>query len=197
MLFRSIDQTFLSPAAAGAGVSPAGILNGLTAITPSGTDADAIRTDIGALYAPFIAANNVADPLWIVTTPALAKTMSLMVNPLGQQEFNGTVTSKGGSLMGDPVVIGSYVGAGDVIMLNPKDIWRIGDTGLEVSTSREATIEQSTAPTGATDTPVAASQFITSMYQEDSTAVKVLRELNFQKRRTSAVAYIDAAAYAP
>jgi hypothetical protein len=95
------------------------------------------------------------------------------------------------------VIIGSYVGAGDVILLNPKDIWRIGDTGLEVMTSREATIEQSTAPTGATDTPVAASQFITSMYQSDSTAVRIIRELNFQKRRTSAVSYIDAAAYAP
>jgi hypothetical protein len=56
-------------------------------------------------------------------------------------------------------------------------------------------IEQSDAPSGATDTPVAASTKFTSMFQAESTAIKVVRSMNFQKRRSNAVAYIGNAAY--
>ena len=190
---QRVDTTFLSTSAAVANVSPAGILNGLVAIVPSGTDGDALRADIKSLYAPFMTAKN-AGGLWFVTTPALAKSLQLMTNALGQNDFPGM---NGGTptLAGDPIVWGDNVGAGDLILLKPSDIYRIGDTGVQVSLSREAMIEQSSAPTGATDTPVAASQFFTSMFQEESTAIKVVRSINFAKRRASAVAYIDAGAY--
>ncbi len=56
-------------------------------------------------------------------------------------------------------------------------------------------IEQSSAPTGATDTPVAATQYFNSMFQTDSTAIRVIRPLSFQKRRSSAVAYVGTAEY--
>lgn len=191
---QRVDATFLSAAAASAGVSPAGILNGLTAITSAGTDADAVRADIAALYAPFIAAKNAAG-LQLVTNPSIAKTLSLMVNAMGNLAFPG-VGANGGTLLGDPLVTGDNVGAGDLILLKPSDIYRIGDYGVEVSISREAAIEQNSAPTGATDTPAGVSQAWTSMFQSESTAIKVVRPINFAKRRASAVAFIDAAAYA-
>jgi len=124
-------------------------------------------------------------------TPALAKRMQLLVNALGQQEF----PTMPNSLLGDQVVVGDNVGTGDLILLKASDIYRIGDTGVQVSVSRDAMIEQSTAPTGATDTPVAASQYFTSMFQSESTAIKIVRPINFAKRRTSAVAYIGNADY--
>lgn len=188
------DQTFLSAAAAVAGVSPAGILNGLTGIVASGTDSDAMRVDIKAAYAPFIAAKN-ASGLHLVTNTSLAKSMSLMVNALGQTEFPG-LTATGGTLFGDPLATGDNVGAGQLILLKPSDIFRIGDTGVQVSVSRETMIEQSTLPTGATDTPLAATQALTSMFQTESTAIKVVRSINFAKRRASAVSFITGANYA-
>lgn len=190
---QRVDTTFLSAAAASAGVSPAGLLNGVTAINASGTDADALRRDVKALYAPFITAKN-ATGLAFVTTPSLAKSIQLMQNPLGQPEF-GAVTATGGNLLGDQVYVGDNVGAGDLILLKPSDIFRIGDTGVEVSISREAMIEQNSVPTGATDTPTAASATMTSMFQEDSTAIKVIRRISFAKRRSSAVQYIGDADY--
>lgn len=191
---QRIDLTFLSAAAAVAGVSPAGILNGVTGTASAGATSDHMRTDIKAAYAPFIAAKNATD-LMLVMNPALAKSVSLMVNALGQTEF-GNLRATGGDLFGDRVVTGDNVAAGQVILLKPSDIYRIGDTGVEVSVSREAMVEQSTVPTGATDTPVAASQAFTSMFQSESTAIKVVRRINFAKRRASAVSLITGAAYA-
>lgn len=190
---QRVDATFISAAAAVAGVSPAGILNGLTGITSAGTDGAGLRSDIKALYAPFIAAKN-ANGLQLVTTPSLAKAVQLMTNAMGQTEFPG-LNAGGGTLLGDAVVTGDNVGAGQLILLKPSDIYRIGDSGVQVSVSREAMIEQDTAPTGATDTPVAASLNMTSMFQSESTAIKVVRSINFAKRRASAVAFVTGADY--
>jgi len=63
------------------------------------------------------------------------------------------------------------------------------------SASTEAMIEQDTVPTGATDVPTAASLNFTSMYQEESVALKVVRPINFGIRRAGAVAYIGDAAW--
>jgi hypothetical protein len=93
------------------------------------------------------------------------------------------------------VVTGDNVGAGDFIVLKPDEIWKIGDSGVRVTLSQDATIEQSTAPTGAQDTPTAMSQAMVSMYQENATAFKVVRRISWGKRRTPAVAWIDNAAY--
>ena len=190
---QRVDTTFLSAAAASAGVAPAGILNGLTGITSAGTDGEGLRADIKALYAPFIAAKN-ANGLQLVTTPSLGKSIQLMTNAMGQTEFPN-IGANGGTLLGDPVVTGDNVGSGQLILLKPSDIYRIGDSGVQVSVSREAMIEQDTAPTGATDTPVAASANMTSMFQSESTAIKIVRSINFAKRRASAVAFVTGADY--
>jgi HK97 family phage prohead protease len=190
---QRVDNTFLSATAASAGVSPAGLLNGVTGVASSGTDAAALRADIMALYQPFLTAKN-ANGIQLVMTPSTAKAISLLVNALGQTEFPG-LTAAGGMLLGDPVVTGDNVTSGHVIAIKPSDVYRIGDTGVQVSISREAMIEQDTAPQGASDTPTAASATLMSMFQTESTAIKVVRSINFAKRRTGAVQFIQDAEY--
>lgn len=189
---QKVDTTFLSADAAVSGVSPAGILNGLSAGTSAGTDIDGVIADVKALYAPFIAANN-ADMLEFVTTQSLAKSIGLMQNALGNWAFPG-IGANGGMLLGDTVTAGGNVGAGDLILLKPSDIYKIGDRGVEVSLSTEAAIQMDSAPDGVSDTPVANTSVV-SMFQTDSVAIKVVRPLNFAKRRASAVAYIGDADY--
>lgn len=189
---QRVDQTFLSASAAVSNVSPAGILNGVTPISSSGSDIEGVIADVKALYAPFITANN-AEGLQFVTTQSLAKSIGLMQNALGNWAFPG-MSANGGSLLGDPLVAGGNVGAGDLILLKPSDIYKIGDRGVEVSMSTEASIQMDDAPNGASDTPVANTSVV-SMYQTDSVAIKVVRPLNFAKRRASAVAYIGDADY--
>lgn len=189
---QRVDQTFLSNAAAVANVSPAGILNGLTAGVSAGNDVADMTTDVKALYAGFIAANN-ASGLQFVTTESLAKSMSLMTNALGNFAFPG-LTASGGTLLGDPIVAGGNVGAGDLILLKPLDIYKIGDRGVQVDLSTDAAIEMADNPAGASDTPTANGAMV-SMFQTDSVAIKVTRPLNYAKRRASAVAYIGNADY--
>ena len=190
---QRVDQTFLSATAASSGVSPAGLLNGLTPVNASGTDAAAVRADLMSLYTGFLTAKN-ASGLYQVMTPSMAKALSLLVNALGQTEFPG-LNANGGTLLGDPVVTGDNVTAGHWILLKPSDIWKIGDTGLDISMSDQATIEMNDAPAGASDTPTAMASHTVSMYQTESVAFKVVRSINFQKRRSSAVAYVQDCEY--
>ena len=189
---QRVDQTFLGTSAAVAGVSPAGILNGLTAGTSAGTDVDGLITDVKALYAGFLAAKN-ASGLQFVTTTSLSKSIGLMQNVMGNWAFPN-MSASGGNLLGDPAVAGDNVGTGDLILLKPSDIYKIGDRGVEVSLSTEAAIQMDDAPNGASDTPTAHTGVV-SMFQTESVAIKVVRPLNFAKRRASAVAYIGDADY--
>jgi len=191
---QRVDQTFLSNTAASSGVSPAGILNGVTALGSNGQDDAAVREDLKELYAPFISANIPTDGLTLVMHPNLAVSIGLIANALGQDAFPN-IGPNGGTLRGVPVVTGHNVGATHIIMLKPSEIWRIGDSGVEVSLSREATIEQDTAPAGASDTPTAASATLMSMFGTESTAFKVVRSINYQKRRTQAAQWISDALY--
>lgn len=192
-LAKRIDQTAFSTTAASAGVSPAGLLNGLTPIPATGTSDAELRADLNTLLATFD--NTVTGDIVMVTTRALARQISLMWNSLGSAQSFPGVTPNGGNLAGYRVVVGDYVPAGDIIAAAEREIFSVGDAGIQVSMSQDAMIEQSSAPTGATDTPTAASQVFTSMFQEESTAIKVVRSMNFAKRRTAAVAYISGADY--
>jgi HK97 family phage major capsid protein len=190
---QRVDTTFLGSGAASAGVSPAGLLNGLSAASPSGADAAAIRADLMTLYSGFLTAKN-ASGLVQIMTPSMAKAISLLVNSLGQTEFPN-LNANGGTLLGDTVYTGDNVTPGDWILMKPSDIWKIGDGGVEVSMSDQATIEQTDAPAGATDTPVAMGSHFTSMFQSESVAFKVVRRINYAKRRTGAVAVLSNAEY--
>lgn len=189
---QRIDQTFFSASAASAGVSPAGILNGVSAISSSGTDADAVRADIKALRATFITAKN-SGGLQFAMNPALADSIGLLANALGQDAFPD-ISETGGTLRRTPVVTGDNINPAHFIAVKPSDIWKIGDRGVEVSLSTEAAIQMDNAPDGASDTPTANASLV-SMFQTESVAIKVVRPMNFQKRRASAVAYIDDAEY--
>ncbi len=190
---QRVDTTFLSTSAASSGVSPAGILNGLSAASPSGTDAAAVRADLMTLYTGFLSAKN-ASGLVQVMTPSMAKALSLLVNSLGQTEFPN-LNANGGTLLGDQVYTGDNVTGGHWILLKPSDIWKIGDSGLEVSMSDQATIEQNDAPAGAGDTPTAASATLMSLWQTEQVGFKVVRRINYKLRRSGAVAYLDNAEY--
>lgn len=190
---QRVDTTFLSNAAASAGVSPAGILNGLTPLAPSGADAAAVRADFQALVAPFLEAKN-GGGLVQIMTPSMAMALSMLVNALGQTEFPD-VMETGGTLFKRPVYTGDNVAGGDWIVLKPSDIWKIGDTGIQVSMSDQATIEMNDAPAGASDTPTAMASHTVSLWQTNSVGFKVTRGINYKIRRAGAVQVLSNAEY--
>ena len=190
---QRIDTTFLSASAASAGVSPAGLLNGVSDLGSNGNDENAVLQNIAELYAPFISAKNFSG-LVHVMNPALAVALALMRNEFGQRSFPD-IRPDGGSLEGFPVVTGDNVAVDDHIVLKPSDIYRIDDGGIDVSLSDSASIEMNSVPTGDALAPTAASEDVVNMFQADTIALKVVRPINYAKRRSHAVQFIGDAYY--
>jgi len=189
-----VDTRFFSETSASSGVSPAGLLEAPTDLGSNGNTAAAVRQDILELYAPFISAKH-ASGLILCMNPLRAKATSLLVNTLGQQEFPG-LTASGGMLLGDRVETGDNIGATVVVLLDPREIWKIGDRGVEVSISRDASIEMAdTGLAGDSQDPPNSATIHVSMYQTESTAFKVVRPINFQARRSTAVSWIGDAGW--
>lgn len=190
---QRVDATFFGAAAAAAGVSPAGMLNAVVALPSNGVDGTALRADIRDLYAPFIAAFN-ASNLVLAMNPALAKSIQLLSNALGIQEFPG-ISQDGGTLLGDRVFTGDNITATYLILMRPADIYKIGDSGVSVAISREAMIEMDDSPAMDSQAPTGHTGAAVSMFQTESTAIKIVRSINFQKRRAGVVQYINDATY--
>lgn len=192
-LRERLDLDFINPdKAADAGVSPAGILNGISAVPSSGNDADAVRADIASLFSVFIDGNNTpTNGVWIMSSRTALR-LSLMLNALGQPEFPG-ITMNGGTFAGLPVITSEYVTpntTGDfVALVNASDIYISDDGGFQIDMSREASLEMSDAPAHNSTSPTAAQ--LVSMFQTNSVAFRAERTMNWKRRRTEGVAWLS------
>jgi HK97 family phage major capsid protein len=191
-LRERLDIDFIDPAKTEvAGVSPASITNGAPSIGASGEESDDVRTDVRSVFATFIAANNAPTTgVWIMSS-GTALALSLMINALGQQEFPG-LGMMGGTFFGLPVITSEHVG--DVVVLvNASDIYLADEGGISVDVSTEASLEMSDGPSHDSTTPTGAS--LVSMFQTNSVAFLAEREINWARRRDSAVAVLTDVAW--
>src|SRR5690625_1954751 len=162
-LRERLDIDFIDPTkAAVPGVSPASILNGVNGTPSSGNDADAVRSDIRALFGAFIAANNAPTSGVFIMQATTALALSLMQNPLGQAEFPG-LSMTGGVLFGLPAIVSEYVPDGIVALVNASDI-SVGDEGgIDLSMSTEASLQMDNAP----DNPSTDETVMVSLWQRN------------------------------
>ena len=183
-----LDQDFVDPnKAAQAGISPASITNGAATI-PSSGDPD---TDSTAAFQVFIDANlQPTGAVWLMSsTTALA--LSKRKTPLGTKEYP-EMTMFGGTYEGLPAIVSQYVG-NQIILMNAPDIYLADDGGVAVDMSSEASLEMESAPTGDSVTPTGVE--LVSMWQTNSVAIRAERWINWQRRRTAAVAVISGVNY--
>lgn len=196
-----LDRDFVDPAKAEvADVSPASITNGVTPIQASGTTADALKADVRALYAAFLAENMTpAGSVWIMT-PTMAMTIGMMQNALGQPEFPG-IDMNGGTFSGLPVVVSENIPrqaevagppaipAGErIILAKASEILLADDGGVTIDVSREASLQMDNAP-------AAGAQSLVSLWQNNMVALRAERFINWKRRRLQAVGYINSANY--
>lgn len=192
-VIAKLDTDFINPAkTAVSNVSPASITNGANTVASSGTDAQAVRCDLQALWAFFIAANNAPRNAVYIMNSTVALAVSLMQNPLGQSEFPG-LTLNGGTFMGVPTIVSDYVPAGVVALVNASDIWLADDGQVTIDASREASLQMLDNPTNNSATPTATS--MVSMFQTNSVALRAERYINWARRRASGVAYLTGVAW--
>ncbi len=190
-----IDIDFIDPAkSASANVSPASITNGISATSHSGTDAAAVRTDIGSLLGKFITAKiRLRNLVWIMPE-SLAVELSLMRTAVGAMEFPD-ISAEGGKLAGYPVITSQYANVTGspvenvVILVSANDIFLADDGGVSVEATNQASIEMS-------DDPENESGTVVSMFQTNQVALRAERYINWVRARTAAVAWLDTVLWA-
>ncbi|CAN5882465.1 hypothetical protein BH18ACI5_BH18ACI5_17280 [soil metagenome] len=139
-LAQYLDTQFVDPAvAAVAGVSPASVTNGTTAIVSAGTSQANAATDLQALITQFVAANPDVEDMTLLVKPANAVAIARATN-------SQTLGLNGGSVYGIPVVTSANVGD-RLIALDASRILVADENEIEVDASRNALVEMETAPT--------------------------------------------------
>ena len=186
-----MDTSFVSADAAAAGVSPAGLLDGVSALASAGDTADNARTDLVNLFEPFSTADISRSRLVYVTTENIGYALRIMKSSLGVFEFPEV---REGNLDGRPLVMSNHVSGGDLIAISAPDILLADDGEISVELSDQVSLEMldaslvqdGTAGTGAS---------LWSTWQNEAVAIKITRYVNWQKGRSAAVAYVGDATY--
>lgn len=172
---KGLDLSFLSGAAAVANVSPAGLLNGVTGVTASGTDALSLIKDIQTLIGPFIAANLDLSGAKLLMSPARALAIASMRNALGAKYFPD-MSAQGGTLENFPVLTSNNIPGSEIIFVIPDEVYLSEDAGPQIDISTEASIIMDSVPGTAVSTPV-------SMFQNNMVAIRIGQFINWQARR--------------
>jgi len=198
-----LDVNFIAPDyAAVANVNPASITNGVTPTAATGTTSATLRTDAQTLFNTFDVNNLEGGGFFWVTTPKIARAISMMLTSLGEQMFP-TVTPEGGTFLGYPLIVsgssmqvGSPVsGEGNLLVLgHAPSIAMADEGGITIDASEEAAIQMLDNPTN-TSTGSTTATTMVSMFQTNSVALRATRFINWSKRRSFAVQYIKDAAY--
>ena len=191
-----LDTDFLNPAKAEvAGVSPASVTNGVTATVASGTTNDDLKTDVKALFQNYIDGNlSLGGAVWVMPS-AVALSISMIQNALGQYEYPD-MTMNGGTFFGIPAITSEYAPAGQITLIKAPEVFLADDNEIMIDVSREASLIMDTDPEA-----VKANAGVTpfnhrSLWQHNEVGVRVERYINWQKRRAEAVQLITGAAYA-
>lgn len=183
-VIERMDEDFVDPtkaAGTGAGLSPASITNGVTAIPSTGD----VYADIQALWATADDTNLPVSSAVYITDSATARQLAGLRNPLMAREFPN-VTMTGGDIDGVPLVVSNYVTSGMFILAFTSEIYLADDGVVTIDISKEATIIMDD---DATATPTIAQ--IQSMFQTNQLAIRAERFVNWKKRRPQAVAYLS------
>ena len=185
-----LDSTFIDPTNAGSpGATPRSVTYAAPTLTSSGDLADDVEEALGKF------AGSLATASWVMNP----KTAALIGIRAGGRGVGADVGARGGVMAGLPVIVSESCAhdsdAGTIALVDGGGIILAEEPGIAVSTTDTATIEQDDSPAGATDTPVAASATLVSLWQSDSVGVKAVVRANWAKARAGSVVVITGAAY--
>ena len=173
---------------AGDAIRPAGLLNGVTALTATtGGGQAAILADIRKLRAPFDSANNGTN-LVLLMNPAQEVGLALTPAADGQLGWTSSVLSR------YKIITSTAIPVGRVIMVNAGDFVTATGDVPEFEMSNEATLhmEDSTPlQIGSTGTPNTVAAPVRSLFQTATMGLRMLMDVSWALRRTGSVQWID------
>lgn len=183
----TLDSVLLD-AVAGDAVRPAGLLNGVSALTATaGGGYEAILADLRKLRAPFDTANAGTD-LMLLVNPAQMEALALTPGA------DGTLGWADGIVSRYRIVASNAITAGRVIMLRAADFVTATGDVPEFDLSNEATLHmEDTTPTaiGTAGTPNVVAAPVRSLFQTATIGIRMLMDVSWSMRRSGMVQYID------
>ena len=182
----TIDSLLLD-AVVGSAIRPAGLTNGVVAITASVLGGyKAILADIQALAAPYDTAN-AGRNLVLMMNPREARALAMSPGPDGT--FGWTT-----AFMGEfNVIVSTTIAAGKLVLVDAADFVSVnGAPEFEVSEHTVLHMED-TAP----GTDISTATPSQSMFQTASIALRMLLDITWAMRRTGMVQFMTGANWAP
>lgn len=174
-----IDQQFFDPEKAETAESPASVLNGVSAITATGTTSDKVDADLQTLIAQIVDSGLTLEGAYWAMSETRAMQLSGMRDALGRTYFEGMSLVGNRSLKGLPVVTSGQL-ADKIVLIVPSQILLADDGGVDFSVSNEATINM-----GEERTPN-----LVNLFQNNLTAIRAERFIRWKKRHAKAVGFI-------
>jgi hypothetical protein len=156
-----LDSNLFSNAAASAGVSPAGLLNGVSGITAAtGGGVEAMMKDVEALIAALAAAGGGANPVFIAA-PGQAAALKMRIGP----RFDY------------PVLASAALAAGTIVAIEVKSFVSGFSATPTFDASNQTVVQlEDTSPAqiGTVGTPNVVAAPLRSLWQSNCTAVKMI-----------------------
>lgn len=188
-----VDRQFLDPEIAAVGDAPASITNGAASVPQTGKTEDALKADLRSLVDALEDGGSNLENAVLVMTKRQAVSIASM--PIGEK-----LGVNGGELCGLPVVTTTSSALVDAnsptddrrIVLLDTSLIMLADGGVEISASRQATLQMSDGP----DSPSTANTVMVNMFQRNLVAAKIVRFIRWQRARDGAAAYIAGGGYA-
>jgi len=173
-----LDSNLFSNAAAAAGVSPAGLLNGVSGITAAtGGGVEAMTKDVEALIVALAAAGGGGSPVF-VAAPGQAAAMKMRIGP----RFDY------------PVLASAALAAGTIIAIEAKSFVSgfSATPTFDVSDQTVLQLEDtSPAQVGTVGTPNVVAAPLRSLWQTNCTAVKMVLRCAWGMRATGHVQFVS------
>lgn len=184
----AVLDPILLDATASSTARPAGLLNGVAAVSPGfgGGDYQAVVEDFAALLAPFYAAN-AADNITVVMNPAQGLRLALMAGPVGDPTWFTRIRER------ISIVESTHATAGRLIALRNSDFATALGDAPEFDVSEQATIhmEDTTPLEIVSGTGPTTADPVRSLWQTASIGVRMLMDVSWKMRRTGMVQWID------
>jgi HK97 family phage major capsid protein/HK97 family phage prohead protease len=187
-----LDKRLIDPAYPGvANVSPASLTYGVTPVQASGATLAALDANVRTLMTTFADANlGLQSGVWVMSA-SLAIRLSMMRTNQDSKAFPD-LSVNGGSFYGLPVIVSNNVtpsgspGDQHLLLINQREVLLADDGQMMIDASAEASVQMN-------DAPSAGAQSLVSLWQNGLVGLKVDRFINWTKRRTQAVQFIDKA----
>ncbi len=190
---EAVDLAFIDPANAGTVDKPASVTYGAPSFASTGATLGAIDGDLGGLIGSLSdMGSDLSAAAWIMR-PTTAAYLARLRGTGGGLAFP-TVTARGGTLFGLPVVTSGNVplvgspAATCIVLLDADGIALADEGDATFDVARHAAAQMS-------DAPYAGAQQLVSLWQLNMVALRAERTVNWRRRRTGTAAVLTGVGY--